>query len=146
MAGQPGQLVGKGVMKSIGLTAVMGVAGTDVEQCVTREQGGLFRMGEQADVAQGMTWCVQTLQLDRLAHLDHITRLHATVHPADPAACLVVRNYGGSGGGDHSCVTTGMVAVLLSIQQLCDLPASHFGYRKAFFVVQRVDGEGFTRF
>jgi hypothetical protein len=50
----------------------------------------------------------------------------------------------GAGCRHHGRVAANVVMVLMGVENLGDLPAIGFGCAKAFFMVQRVNGQGFT--
>ena len=52
----------------------------------------------------------------------------------------------GAGGGDHGAVAAGVIAMLMGIENLGDLPAPVLGGIEAQLSLQRVDGQGLARF
>jgi hypothetical protein len=121
------------------------IARARVEQGVTREEGGLVAMGAQANMAHGVARCIHALELDSLAHLDHVACLKAPVHSRDPGACPVVSKHLGPGGCHHRLIAACMVLVLVRIQDLRDLPALGLGCGQALAVIQWIDRQGLTR-
>ena len=80
-------------------------------------------MRQQAYVTHGVPRRVQNFELDRLAHFDDVARTQATGHIGDLVPGILVRQNAGSRFPDHGVVPSGMVAVLVSIQDLGDTPA-----------------------
>ena len=139
VVGQRVELPGEGVVHLAGVATVVAVAGAGVEQRVARKQRRLIGVRAQADVAEGVARRVETLELHRLADLDHVAGLHAAIDTRNLAAGLVVRDQLGAGGLHHRGVAAGMVVVLVRVEDLRDAPAVLLGCGQALAVVERVD-------
>jgi hypothetical protein len=48
------------------------------------------------------------------------------------------------GGRDHGPIAARVIAVFMSVQDLCDLPPFVFSSRQTFAVIQRIDGQSFA--
>ena len=88
---------------------------------------------------------VQAFQLDGLANLDDISSLHAAVHAGNFPGSFVMRDDLGTGCRHHRGVATGVVMVLMRVEDLGDLPAFSLGCSQAFLVVQRVYSQRLAR-
>ena len=82
---------------------------------------------------------VHAFELDRLADLDHVARLHAAIDAGDARAGAVVRDDLRAGRGDHRRVAAGVVVVLVGVEDLRDLPALDARRVQALLVVERID-------
>jgi hypothetical protein len=57
---------------------------------------------------------------------------------------VLVGQQRGAGGGDHRLVAAGVVAVLVGVQHLGDVPAHGLGLGQALLMVQGIDGHRLT--
>ena len=73
--------------------------------------------------------------------VDRVAGVEADVDAADPRPGTRVGEQLRTGRLDHRAVATRVVAVLVGIEHLRDLPALVLGPRQALVVVQRVDGK-----
>ncbi len=64
--------------------------------------------------------------------------------PAPVSAGAVMRDQPGAGGRDHRGVAAGVVAVLVGVENLGDLPALGLGGRETFLMIQGIDGKRFA--
>ena len=90
-------------------------------------------------MAHRVTRRIEAFELDGLADFDHIARAQPAAHLRDLVLGIGVRQYRRLGGRDHLLVAAGVVAVLVRVEDLRDVPALRLGGGEAFLVVQRID-------
>src|SRR5688572_5568582 len=103
-------------------------------------------MSKQADVCHRMPGRVQTLQLDGTTHTNHIALLQTAVHAADTSGRIRMSQNFRACRSNESGIAPGMVAMLVRVQDLRDLPALGFGGLEHTSPFQRVNGERLARF
>ncbi len=144
--GQGVQLSHKGLVELFRVAAAVTVAGASIEQGVTAEKRRHIGLRQQAHVAHGVSGRVHGKEFHRTAHLNHITGIQAHIHVVDLVLGVLVRDERSPGGRHHGPVAPGMVAMLVSVEDLGDLPAIGLGPSQALLVIQRVYGHGFAAF
>ena len=137
------QLLREGFVEKLGRTAVVAVADAGIEECIARENRRLIGISEHADVRQRMTGRVETAQLHRAAHADDVAGRKAPVDTADAARGTGMREHLCAGRTDEPGIAAGVIAVLVSIQDLPDLPAPRLRRRKTALPVEWIHREGF---
>ena len=128
------------------MATIVAVAGAGIEQGVAAEQGGLVGMRQNADMAHRMPRRVEAFELDGLADLDDIAGAQSATHLRDAVLGIDVGEHRRLGRGDHLLIATGVVAVLVGIEDLRDGPAFGLGRSQTFLVVERVDRERLAGF
>ena len=103
-------------------------------------------MGERADVRQGVARGVQTLKLDAAAHADDVARRKADIDSTDTLGGACVCKDARLGCPHEARISAGVIAVLVRIQDLPDLPTARLRCGKATLPVERVHGERLTGF
>ncbi len=124
----------------------MTVACARIEQCVAAEQCWRVGMRQQTNVAHRVSRRVEAFELHRLPDFDHIARTKAAVDPRDLISRIFVCEQPRTGGGNHGAITSGVIAVLVCIQDLSDIPAFTFSRFQALLMIQRIDSERFAAF
>src|SRR5579875_1700569 len=106
------------------MAAVVAVARSGVEQGIAAEQRGLpLASGEHTDVRHGMPRGVETFELHRPPDAHDIALAEPAVDAADAACRGGMRQDPGSGRADQTRVAARMIAMLVSVEDLGDLPA-----------------------
>ena len=85
-------------------------------------------------------------ELDRVADFDHIAGAQAAVHLGDLVLGVGMREDLGPRRCDHLLVATGVVAVLVGVEDLGDGPALRLGRSQAFLMVKGIDRQGLAGF
>ena len=124
----------------------MAIPGAGIEQRIAAEQCRLVGMRPQAHVTHRMARRVHHLELDRLAHLDDIARAQAPRHVGDLILGFLVRQNCRFGFPGHRRVAARMVAMLVRVQDLGDVPPFFLGGHQTLLMVQGVDGQGLAGF
>ena len=124
----------------------MAVAHTGVEQRIAREQRWLVGVRQQADMAHGMAGRIQRLKLDRSSDTDDVACRQPPVDATDLSGRLRMSQQPGSGCCDHCPIAADVIAVLMGVKDLGNLPAMFAGTCQALFMVERVDSQGLARF
>ena len=122
--GQPRELLGERLVELCRMAAVVAVAGAGVEQRVAAEERGRVGVREQADVAHRVAGRVERLELDGLADADDVARAQSPRHVRDLVLARSVRQDARAGLATSGVVAAGVVAVLVGVEDLRDLPAS----------------------
>jgi hypothetical protein len=139
------QLADEGPVQLARVTAVVAVAGAGVEQRIPAEQRRRVGMRQQADVAHGMPRGVERLQLDALADLDRVAGGEPAIDSRDALRRIPMRQQPGAGGRDHGAIAAGMVAVLVRVQDLGDLPTVLLRRGQTLLVIQGIDRQRLAR-
>ena len=95
-------------------------------------------------MAHRVTRRIEHFQLHRLADLDDVARPEPSIDTGNALPRVLVCEQLGAGRRNHSAVAAGVIAVLMRVQDLRDLPAVIFGRGQAFLMIQRIDGERFA--
>ncbi len=103
-------------------------------------------MREYTNVAHSMTGRIEALEIDCGADLHYIPGTNAAIQSRYAICSIFMCNDRGAGRGYHRPVATGMVAVLVSIQDLRYCPAVSIGRFQAFRVVERINRQGIASF
>ena len=96
-------------------------------------------------MAHGVAGSVQRLQLHRPPDLDDVAGAEALVHARNLVLGVGMRQQLGAGGGDDGTVAADVVAMLVRVQHLGDLPALGLGPAEALLVVERINRHGLAR-
>ncbi len=97
-------------------------------------------------MTHGVPGGIERFELDGLADLDDVPGAKPAIDTRNALTGILVRQQLGAGRSDHGAVAAGMIAVLVRIQNLSDLPAVLLGRGQALLMIQRIDGQRFTRF
>ena len=133
------------VVEFLRMPAAAAIAGTGVEQRIAAKERGRVRFGQQADVAHGVSGGVEGKQFDCLPNSDDIAGAQADINAVDPSPSVLVRQQLRSGGRYDRSIAAGMVAVLVGVEDLRDVPTAIFRARETFLEVERIDGERLAR-
>jgi hypothetical protein len=137
--GQLGELIGEGVVQLVRVPAVMAIAGAGVEQRVAAEQRPRVAARQDADMRHRVARRVEAFQFDAAADLDHVAGVQAPVDALNLVLGIGVRQELGAGRRNDLVVAAGMVAVMVRVEDLGDVPTLGLGRRQAFLVIERVD-------
>src|SRR6516162_6950790 len=139
--GEVGELVDESVVECLGLPAVVAVARAGVEQRVAAEQRRLLGARQQTDMSHGVPGGVQAFELDGAPDLDHLAFGETAVDATDAPGRTRVREHLRLGSTLQPSVSAGMVAVLVGIEDLGDLPAMPHCRSEARAPLQRINRE-----
>ena len=128
------------------MPAVVAVAGAGIEQGVAAEYGRVIGARQQTDVAHRMARRIQNFQFYSLADLDHVTSIQTSIHVGDRSAGIGMGNDTGAGGRHHRAITADVVAVLMGVQDLGDVPAHGLGFSETLLMIERIHGQCLTGF
>ena len=103
-------------------------------------------MRDDADMRHRMARRVEAFQFDGLADLDDVTGLEAAVNALDLVLGAGMRQQFGVRRADDLIVAAGMVAVMVRVQHLRDVPVLCLRSGEAFLVVERIDRERLAGF
>ena len=84
---------------------------------------------------------VEGLKLDRLADLHHVASFQPYIQARDLVLGAVMGQHLRPGGADHGFVAANVVAVLVRVEDLSDLPTARLGAVQTLAMIERVDGE-----
>ena len=88
---------------------------------------------------------IEALQFNGFADLDDIAGANAAVHVWNAAPGICVRDNLCAGSRYHRLVATRVIAVLMRVEDLRDVPASLLCGRKALCIVQRINRQRLAR-
>src|SRR5437763_256036 len=128
------------------MPAIVAVAGAGVEQRIAAEQGRLAAMRQDADMRHRVARRVEAFELDTLADFDDIAGLETSVDALDLVLGAGMRQQFGMGRADDLVVAAGMVAMMMRVEYLGDVPALGFGRGQALLVIERVDRQRLAGF
>ena len=123
------------------MATVVAVSGAGIEQRIPAEERRLVGVREQAHMAHGVARRVQNLELHGLAHLDDVAGAEPTRHSRDLVLRVLVRQDPGAGLLDHRVIAARVVAMLVRVEDLGDVPALLPGGLQALPVVEGIDRE-----
>ena len=86
----------------------------------------------------GVARRVECKQFDAAPYVNHVTRVQTSIDAGNGILGIAMGKEFGAGGSDHRLVAAGVIAVLVSIEYLRNIPAIFFGNRQAFLVIQRL--------
>ena len=101
----------------------MAIARAGIEQGVAGEQRRLVRMGEQADMRHRVPGRIEALQFDAAADADGVAVVQADIDAADQRRGRGMREDPRAGGGAQRLIARGVVAMMMRVEDLRDLPA-----------------------
>ncbi len=138
---QPRELRNEGLVQPLRMSAVVAVAGAGVEEGVAAEQRRPVRVREQADMRERVAGGVEAFELGAAADPDDVALGEAAIHAADARGGGGVRRDLRPGGRLEAGVAAGVVAVLVGVEDLRDLPAAFARRIKTQLPLERIDRE-----
>ena len=109
------------------------------------KSAGFVGLREHADVRKRVAGRVETAQLHGAADANDVARGETAVDAADAARRSRMREQLRSGRADEARIAAGVIAVLVRIQNLPDLPAARLRGRETPPPVEGIHRKGFAR-
>jgi hypothetical protein len=121
--GQSRQLPRECFIQHRGVAAIVTVPGSGIEKRVTAEQRRFLCLSKETHVRHGVARRIHTLQLDGPTNADDVTFLQTTINPPDARCSISVCQYLRARLSNEPGIATGVIEMLMSIQNLGDFPA-----------------------
>lgn len=137
--GQASESPVQGVEQQLGVTAVVAVARTGIEERVATKELRYLIVGQQTEVGSRMSRGVEALELHALSDADPITLAESPIKMCQPARGPGVRQHSRSGGRPQRLVAADVIAMLVGVQDMREGPAARADPLEAGLPVQRVD-------